>query len=107
MQNNYWRSELLPMAVQNACVRHALFTYMTAYALDYNKTEDMVERANHHYSTAVRLLKQELDNPDTYTPGKDNAVVAALIMLLNDDVGGRTLFHSQAPLMYFSQPPYH
>ncbi|KAK0703672.1 fungal-specific transcription factor domain-containing protein [Lasiosphaeria miniovina] len=86
LSDNYWCKEVVAIAVKDDCARHALLAFATAYVLDYEPTEEMRKRANHHYRTAVQLLDQALNRENTYTVGQDDGIVVAMILMLSSDI---------------------
>ncbi|KAK4185040.1 fungal-specific transcription factor domain-containing protein [Podospora australis] len=86
LPENYWSSQVAAIAVTNKAARHALLAFATAYALDYQPTETMRERANHHYRSAVRLIEEALQREETYSPGNEDGIVAAIILVLSNDI---------------------
>ena len=46
----------------------------------------MRKRANYHYHTAVKLLEEALGRETTYDVGQDGGVVAAMILILSNDI---------------------
>jgi hypothetical protein len=86
LPDNYWSLQMVPMAMAHDCTRHALLSFTTSYALDYEPNDQMRLRANYHYRRAVELLSEALSNAETYEVGRDDAVVAAMIMILSNDV---------------------
>lgn len=89
LPGNYWLEEVPAIAVKHPCARHALLAFSISYVLDYEPTEAMRIRANHHYSTAVKLLENALNRETTYAVGQDDGVVAAMILILSNDVSDR------------------
>jgi hypothetical protein len=67
-------------------VNHAVLALSAAYILDYKPIPAIQARANYHYKQAVDLVDQALRNPKSHEVGKDDAIIAALIMLLSNDV---------------------
>lgn len=86
LDENYWCDDLIPMAVSNEGTRHALLCFTTGYALDYEPTEEMRKRANHHYRCAVQHIGRSLNKEDTYKVGGGAAIIAAMIMIYSADV---------------------
>jgi len=83
-KSNFWLVDIAPMASGNECVKHAILAFAAAYVLDYQPL--LRDRANYHYRKAVGLLTEALQSPDSRDIGKDDGTVAALILLLSDDV---------------------
>jgi hypothetical protein len=86
LPGNYWSEQVAPIAAKYACARHALLAFTISYVLDYAPTEEMRKRANYHYRTAVKLLEDALGREATYAVGHDDGVVAAMILILSNDV---------------------
>ena len=69
-----------------------MLAFATAYVLDFQPTEEMRLRANHHYAAAVRLLDAALRNQETYCPGREDGIVAAMVLILSNDVSASRPF---------------
>ena len=89
LPGNYWSEQVAAIAVKHACARHALLAFAISYVLDYEPTEEMRKRANYHYHRAVKLLEDDLGREATYAVGQDDGVVAAMILILSNDVSVR------------------
>ena len=85
-ESNSLLKDVTSMIPESACVMHAIFAVTATYILDYEPSEDLEKLANEHHREAVRLLGLELNAPESYSPGKKNAVVAAIVLLNQDDV---------------------
>ncbi len=96
LPTNYWCEEVASIGAKDPCARHALLAFSTAYVLDFQPTEEMRRRANHHYRTAVRLIDQALHRQETYRPGNDDGIVAAMVLILSNDVSAHRPTHSHA-----------
>lgn len=86
LPGNYWCDQVASIAAKDPCARHALLAFSTAYVLDFQPTEEMRLRANDHYRNAVRLLDQALQRQETYRTGSEDGIVAAIILILSNDV---------------------
>ena len=84
---NFWSVEIIPMAVHDQCVRHALLAFAAAYLLDYKSSEELRSIANAHYREAASLLSDALSDSKNFEVGKGDGLVAAVILLFSDDVG--------------------
>lgn len=85
-ESNGFLNDIMPMASGNACVKHALLALASTYVLDYLPSKELEKRANIHHKRAVILLGQELNREETYTPGSEDAVLGALVLLCHNDV---------------------
>jgi hypothetical protein len=47
----------------------------------------MIDRANLHQRQAIELIGRALNNSETYTPGKEDAVLAAIAIMAHNEVG--------------------
>ena len=74
------------MAASNHCVKHALLALSATYVLDYHPSKELEKVANMHHKRAVILLGQALNNEKTYSPGGEDAVVGALVLMSQNDV---------------------
>jgi hypothetical protein len=78
--------------VGSLCVKHAILSLAAAYFLDYVPSEKLRGKANDHYREAVELLNDAIRDPQTEEIGKGDSVVAALILLMSDDVSPFSYF---------------
>lgn len=78
------------MAQKDTCVRHALLALSGGYILDYRSDDNLQKRVNKHYGRATSLITQALANPQTHEIGKGDNIVAAIVLLLVDDVSNKT-----------------
>lgn len=74
------------MAVESECVKHALLTLASTYVLDYLPSERLRVRANYHYTRAVALLDEGINNAENHEIGKEDPIIGALVLLNCDDV---------------------
>ena len=81
------------MADSNACVRHSVLALAATYVLDYTQEPQWRDKANYHYEKATRLLSEALKNRESHEVGKEDAVVASLIILTCDDVSTKYLIY--------------
>lgn len=84
--SNSFLNEVTPMASTFPCIKHALLALASTYVLDYLPSQPLERKANVHYKRAVILLSQQLNQPDTFFPGREDAVLAALVLLIINDV---------------------
>ncbi len=84
--SNSFLNEVTPMASTFPCVRHALLALASTYVLDYLPSQALERRANMHYKRAVILLSQQLNQLETFLPGREEIVLAALVLLSVNDV---------------------
>lgn len=85
-KTNFWLRDIAPIADKNEAVKHAVLALSAAYVLDYKPIPAIQARANYHYKMAVELLDKAMRDPTSHEVGKDDAIIAALIMLLSNDV---------------------
>jgi hypothetical protein len=85
-ETNFWLVDIAPLADGNECVKHALLASTAAYVLDYIPRESLQRRANYHYRRAVDLLSQALRDRAAQEVGKEDTIIAALLLLSCDDV---------------------
>ena len=74
------------MCATSPAVRHAVFALAATYILDYEPLERLVQIADRHHQRAVRLLGEQLRNPDNYAPGNEDSLLATIFLLSHDDV---------------------
>ncbi|KAK5453478.1 hypothetical protein LTS15_006663 [Exophiala xenobiotica] len=84
-KTNLWCHDIAPIAAKNSCVKHAMLALSAGYWLHFNPNETVLNRANEHYRKAAELLSEEMLNPDHTKVGKDDAVVAAMLLFFIDD----------------------
>ncbi|KAH8590662.1 fungal-specific transcription factor domain-containing protein [Bisporella sp. PMI_857] len=75
----------MPIAEKSACVRHATLSLAASYVLDYKRNELLEKRANFHHKKAVLLLDKELKDRHNFLPGKEEALIAALIIITHTE----------------------
>lgn len=85
-RTNFWLVDITAMADKNECVKHALLASTAAYVLDYLPSEKLKTRANSHYRRAADLLSRSLCDPKSQEVGKEEGLVAAILLMLCDDV---------------------
>ncbi|KAH8810705.1 fungal-specific transcription factor domain-containing protein [Xylogone sp. PMI_703] len=83
--NNCYLTEIAPIAARNECVKHAVLALSATYILDYSREDHVKTRANFHWRRAVHLLTQELNDEGTCHPGKEDTVVAALVLFSHNE----------------------
>lgn len=74
------------MAVEEECVKHALLALAGTYLLDYIPSPPLLTRTNNHYQQAVSLITQALSTTEMRTSNRGDSIVAALSLLIVDDV---------------------
>jgi hypothetical protein len=75
------------MALQDPFVNHCLLALSAGYAMDYDRNEQLRDRANYHFFHANQFLEQKLQDPTTFTSNVADAVVAGIRLMWSDDVG--------------------
>ncbi|CAN9156882.1 unnamed protein product [Alternaria alternata] len=78
--DNCYLHEIIPIAVKSDCVKHAILALAATYILDYSGEEKVKESANLHWKRAVLQLDKELHDTERCKPGKENAVIAAMLL---------------------------
>lgn len=86
MDENTYLHQIMPIAEKSACVRHATLSLAASYVLDYKRNELLEKRANFHHKKAVLLLDKELKDRHNFLPGKEEALIAALIIITHTEV---------------------
>ncbi|KAH7327172.1 fungal-specific transcription factor domain-containing protein [Rhexocercosporidium sp. MPI-PUGE-AT-0058] len=81
---NSYLTEIAPIAARSECVKHAVLALSATYILDYSREDHIRTRANFHWKRAVHLLTEELNN-EVYEPGKEDTVVAALVLFSHNE----------------------
>jgi Fungal specific transcription factor domain len=84
--SNSFLKDVTAMCAGSPAVRHAVFALAATYILDYEPLERLVQIADKHHRRAVRLLGEQLQNPDKYAPGNEDALLATIFLLSHDDV---------------------
>ena len=84
--SNSFLKDVTAMCSESASVRHAIFALAATYVLDYEPGENLEKLADMHHQKAVMLLGEQLRSPESYAPGKENAVLATIFLLNHDDV---------------------
>ncbi|CAG5153244.1 uncharacterized protein ALTATR162_LOCUS3096 [Alternaria atra] len=95
-KTNFWLNDYAAMAADNECVKHALLSLAASYVLDYIPSEVLLERANRHYTRAVKLLTDALRDPHQQASGHDDSLVCSLVLLTIDDLVNWELRRSKA-----------
>ncbi|KAK6331487.1 hypothetical protein TWF730_004569 [Orbilia blumenaviensis] len=78
--------EIAPMADKSEGVRHAVLSLTSAYLLDYRPHDAIAQKANYHYKQAISWLTKELSDVKNYDPGKEEALVTTLLLLIHNEV---------------------
>ncbi|KAG8531735.1 uncharacterized protein KY384_003367 [Bacidia gigantensis] len=85
--DNAYKTEIAPMVERSDLVRHALLALSTTYLLDFNRADHAIKaKAEYHHKNAVDKLGEELSNMDIQSPGKEEAVCAAISLLVHNEV---------------------
>ena len=86
-KSNFWLVDIAAIADNNSCVRHALLALTAAYVLDYlPHNAGLRKKGNAHYQKATEQLTEVLSDENSRTVGQEESVVAAILLLLSDDV---------------------
>jgi hypothetical protein len=85
--SNVYLDQFASMVATNNCVKHAVLSLTSSYVLDFHKDDRMIDRANLHQRQAIELIGRALNNSETYTPGKEDAVLAAIAIMAHNEVG--------------------
>ena len=87
--DNAYKTEIAPMVERSDLVRHALLALSTTYLLDFNRADHEIKaKAEYHHKNAVDKLGEELSNMEIQSPGKEEAVCAAISLLVHNEVSG-------------------
>ncbi|KAF3284315.1 hypothetical protein TWF970_011533 [Orbilia oligospora] len=78
--------EIAPMADKSKGVCHAVLSLASAYLLDYWPSPSFAARANYHYRESIKWLTEELKNTQNYEPGKEEALVTTLSLLIHNEI---------------------
>ena len=79
--------DFMTMTDSSDCVRHCALALAAGYMLDYVPDHQLLrQRVNQHYSQAVHSLGKLLADTTIQDVGKEDAAVAALVLLFSDDV---------------------
>ncbi|TGJ64117.1 hypothetical protein EYR41_010193 [Orbilia oligospora] len=78
--------EIAPMADKSKGVCHAVLSLASAYLLDYWPSPSFAVRANYHYQESIKWLTEELKNTQNYEPGKEEALVTTLSLLIHNEI---------------------
>jgi hypothetical protein len=89
--SNSLLKDITPMVSRSPCVRHALLAVAATYVLDYKPDPLLENIANEHHKEAIKLLGEDLSNHENYAPGKEEPIIAAMILLNQDDVSLQNL----------------
>src|SRR5690348_5168750 len=91
--DNLYLREIVPIAEQSACVKHAILSLSASYILDFKNCYPLQKRGNYHHKKAIVLLQQELRKDANHVPGEEFAIVAAVIIIGHNEVSSlaRTL----------------
>jgi hypothetical protein len=90
--SNGWLNDLAPIAMHDHFVNHCLLALSAGYALDYEPSNSLRLRANHHYYMANQFLNEKLSDPSTFTAHVADSVVAGIRLMWSDDVSPKFPF---------------
>lgn len=80
------------MAERSELVQHSILSLATTYMLDFNEgSAPLQAKAHYHHEKAVDMLGTQLQNLDIQSPGKEEEVVAALLLLAHNEVRRRDM----------------
>jgi Fungal specific transcription factor domain len=85
-KDNLWLLDVAPMIAGSECVKHSLLSFASTYVLDFVPKKPLQDRANYHYKMAVKLIGESLQQPESHLPGKEESLIASLMLLVGDDV---------------------
>jgi hypothetical protein len=83
---NCYLTDIAPISAKNDCVKHAILALSATYILDYSREDHIRTRANFHWKRAIHLLTRELNDNGHCEPGKEDSVVAALVLFSHNEV---------------------
>lgn len=78
------------MAQHDECVKHAVVALSGSYLLDYNSQQGLRDRVNYHYDQAKQMISVALRSRQNQDIGQGDNLVAAIMLLLVDDVSYQT-----------------
>ncbi|KAK1768160.1 fungal-specific transcription factor domain-containing protein [Phialemonium atrogriseum] len=84
--DNTYKTEIAPIAAENDLVKCCILSLAATYVLDFVQTPTLLQRAGFNHKKSMVLLTEELNKPDTYKPGHEVAVLAALTLLAHNEV---------------------
>jgi hypothetical protein len=84
--DNAYQTEIAPMAERSPLVQHAILSLSATYILDYQTSLHLEAKAQHHHKSALTLLGIELNTRGNYDIGREEALVAALMLLSHNEV---------------------
>jgi hypothetical protein len=85
--SNLYQDQFASMVATNNCVKHAVLSLTSSYVLDFHKDDRMIDRANLLQRQVIELIGRALNDPETYTSGKEDAMPAAIAILAHNEVG--------------------
>lgn len=88
-RHNFWLLDIAPMISKSDAVKHSLLSFAAGYVLDHVPQKPVQDRANHHWARAMAALGRLLGDPVSQEPGREEATVASLMLLLGDDASCR------------------
>lgn len=95
--SNVYLDQFASMVASSSLVKHSVLSLASSYVLDFKNTDKMIARANLHHRQAIGLVGRSLNDPDTYLPGKEDAVLAAIAIMAHNEVGQYFSIGSQSP----------
>ena len=83
--SNLYLQQFAPMVREDEGVKHAVLSVAASYVPDFQRDDRLVARANLHQRCAINLLGRPLNTPEIYTPGKEDAVIATILLLEHNE----------------------
>ena len=85
--DNSYKTEIAPMAERSQLVQHCILSLAATYMLDFARDDPLLKaKANYHQKSAVEMLGLELSRMEVQSPGKEEGVIAALLLLAHNEV---------------------
>lgn len=78
--------EIAPIAARSDFVKHAMLALAASYFLDFQKGAVLADRAMLHNNQAMSLLSTELASVELGIPGKEESLIAGIILLMLNEV---------------------
>jgi hypothetical protein len=94
--SNLYLQQFAAMAATSECVKHAVLSLASSYVLDFEWSHKLLARANLHQKQCVNLIGRALNDLETYSPGNEDAVLAAIAILAHNDVHNSLLSFGRA-----------
>lgn len=83
--SNLYLHQFAPMVATDECVKHSVLSLAASYVLDFERHEKLIARANLHQKRAIELIGRALNDDATYSPGKEDAVLASIALLQHNE----------------------